>query len=58
MFIRGRNDKLGVDQRVKIGRRKLPVASNFDADAGEDAAEAIRSALKSMGDLGFGGPPM
>ena len=58
MFIRGRDDKQGLDHRVKIGGRKLPIASNFDADAEGDAVEAIRSALRNMNDLGFGEPPM
>lgn len=52
MLVRGRHGQTGRDERVKIGGRKVPVASNFDPGSGAEAADAIRSALKTMNDLG------
>lgn len=58
LFIRGRDDAAGIDLRVKIDGRKVPVLSNFDADQCEEPAEAVRNALTSMDKIGFRGPPM
>ncbi len=58
LYIRGRDDRAGLDHRVVINGRKLPILTNFNADDEAEPTQAIRNALKNMNDLGFEGEPL
>lgn len=54
LLIRGRNDRLGIDERVRLENgRKHSIACNFEPGNGEEAAHAIRMALTTMSALNF-----
>jgi hypothetical protein len=54
MLIRGRNDRLGIDQRVRLENgRKHSIACNFEPGNGEEAAHTLRMALTTMSALNF-----
>jgi len=54
MLIRGRNDRLGIDKRVRLENgRKHSIACNFEPGDGDEAGHAIRTALTTMSALNF-----
>ncbi|MEL7684845.1 DUF5906 domain-containing protein [Citromicrobium bathyomarinum] len=58
LFVRKREGANGPDHRVKIDGRNTSIIANFDADLCENPQEAVRSALKSMSDLGIEEEPL
>lgn len=58
LLLRGRDDRAGLDKRVKVNGRKVQILANFNADQEPEPAEAIRKSLKTMSDLGLEGEPL
>ena len=58
LFVRKREGANGPDHRVKIDGRNTSIIANFDADLCENPQDAVRSALKSMSDLGIEEEPL
>ncbi|BDI60755.1 DUF5906 domain-containing protein [Qipengyuania nanhaisediminis] len=58
LFVRKREGTNGPDHRVKIEGRNTSIITNFDADLFDKPQDAVRSALKSMDDLGIEEEPL